>query len=135
MRKSDRITKLISERSRVVSYDDDDNNNTTFDKLKKFLMEDPQYLLKSLSSGLITSSVVFVFNCVFSVMIFSLDESTSKYLPIGIQMHTLSTVIGGIVSVMFSECRGKSLLLSIFLTSPRFVDSFTFNLFIQSRLL
>ena len=61
--------------------------------------------IPSILSGLICGLVIFVFCCVFSSMIFQRSHLLEAALPLGVGMHTISTLVGGVVFAKLSGCK------------------------------
>ena len=58
--------------------------------------------IPSILSGLICGLVLFVFCCVFSSMIFQRSALLEPALPLGVGMHTVSTLVGSLVFARLS---------------------------------
>mmetsp|Transcript_39080 Transcript_39080/g.85892 ORF Transcript_39080/g.85892 Transcript_39080/m.85892 type:complete len:686 (-) Transcript_39080:40-2097(-) len=61
--------------------------------------------LSCILSGLICGLLFFVFCAVFSSMIFGKDSLLLSAVPLGIGVHTLSTLIGNVAFARFSGCK------------------------------
>ena len=59
----------------------------------------------SILSGLICGLVIFVFCCVFSGMIFQVSPLIESAMPLGVGMHTVSTLVGSLVFAKLSGCK------------------------------
>ena len=53
--------------------------------------------IPSVLSGLVCGLILFVFCCVFSSMIFQVSPLLAQALPLGVGMHTVSTLVGSLV--------------------------------------
>ena len=86
-------------------------------------------LIPSVLSGLVCGLIIFVFCCVFSSMIFQqpgFPAVLESAVPLGVGMHTVSTMAGALVFAKLSACKaGPDLNPVVFIaegTGDRRVD-------------